>query len=90
MPKQRTLTPAEKREEMYNRIRATLKKVRRGEEVEMRDLQLTKKSYVAFMELFDVFKPSIKSTLLAQQAEIESLIEQYEETDEDEDEDEDD
>jgi hypothetical protein len=87
MPKTKAPTAEERRAEMYDTVKATLKKLKRGQAVTERELRLTKKCYIAFMELFDVFRPSIKSTLEAQQAEIDELIASYEDSDEEDEDD---
>lgn len=74
---------AEKRAELLETARVAFSKLRKGKTITAREARILKKCHDSFLELYEVFKPSIRETLRDQGALIESLLEQNEEDEDD-------
>ena len=85
--KAREPTPAERREQIYADTRVAFSKLNKGKPLTDREARLLSKMHRTFLELYDVFRPSIKRTLTAQSEEIAALLESDSDDDTDEDED---
>ena len=78
-------TPQEKREQIYADTKEAFAKLKAGDELTEREARLLKKMHTTFLELYDVFKPSIISTLRKQGQEIDALLEEAESDEDEED-----
>jgi hypothetical protein len=87
--RKRELTPAEKRERIYAAARDAFKRLQAGEAITEREARLLRKMYDSFIELNNIFAPSIKKVLKAQSREIDNALEDADIDDEDDEDDDD-
>lgn len=76
--KQREPTREEKRAAFNESVKAAYTKLKSGETLTSREARILKKSHDAFLELYDIFKPSIISVLRDQSRKIDSMLEEAE------------
>ncbi len=81
---------AEKRAELLETARVAFSKLKRGKAITEREARILKKCHDSFLELYEVFKPTLRDTLRDQGALIYSLLEQDDDEEEDDEEDDED
>lgn len=84
-------TPQEKRQAFLEEAKAAFAKLKAGKSISAREARILQKGHQAYMELHDVFRPTIKGILQQQSEDIAAMLEEAEDNEEyDYDEDEDD
>lgn len=71
------------REEILSTMRSAYRKLRKGKPLTEREARILKKGYDSFMELYNVFRPNIKETLIELGNDIEAQLDEAEIEDDD-------